>query len=137
MFFLREERIKQRSYNNSFLHLVEVTNNKKGLLYPLCWAFGPRYRKLLFVVWHFIYTLLSLLISYPCFHSYVCRTMIYTLCQTASHISTVFLLISYPCFHSYVYRTHYVKLHHTYLLYSCSYSSYMYCVYTNIMSPIV
>ena len=66
VYFWRHERIERREYETSYRSLVEKA--KRGFVYQLCGVLGPRYRRHLFVALQFIYTLLSMLLSYPCYH---------------------------------------------------------------------
>lgn len=65
----RKKRVEERQYETSYKWIVEKA--KQGYLYKIFGIFGPKYRKLMFVLWQFIYTTAAMLIGYSCFHRYV------------------------------------------------------------------
>ena len=64
----RAERIQQRQYVNSYTYLVE--NAKKKSLVKLVNMFGHENRKIMYLVWHTVYILVSISIAYGCFFMY-------------------------------------------------------------------
>ena len=62
----RKERVNERQYETSYKWLAEKTT--EGIFYQLFSMFGVRYRKLMFIVWQFIYTTIAVLISYNSYY---------------------------------------------------------------------
>lgn len=67
----RKKRVEERQYTTSYKWIVEQA--KQGFLYKIFGVFGPKYRKLMFVLWQFVYTTAAMLIGYSSFHRYVCK----------------------------------------------------------------
>ena len=66
----RKKRVEERQYETSFKWLAEKTT--QGILYQLFSMFGAQHRKLMFIMWQFIYTTIAVLIAYNCYHRYKC-----------------------------------------------------------------
>jgi hypothetical protein len=66
VYLWRKEKIEKKNYETSYRWMVSKT--RETFLYWWCSVFGPRYGKHLFVMYQFLYTTVSMLLAYPCFH---------------------------------------------------------------------
>ncbi|CAI8015511.1 Glycerophosphocholine acyltransferase 1 [Geodia barretti] len=66
VFMWRNEKVERKSYETSYRWMIN--KSKKLFLHKWCMALGPRYSKHLFVTYQFIYTMVSMLLAYFCFH---------------------------------------------------------------------
>lgn len=91
----RKKRVEERQYETSYKWIVEKA--KQGFLYQLFGVFGPKYRKLMYIIWQFIYTTAAILIGYSCYHR--CVIYIYILlsvyCQPNINFPTAAYLASF------------------------------------------
>ena len=65
----RKDRVEERQYETSYKWMAEKAT--QGIFYQLFSIFGARYKKLMFIVWQFIYTIVTILIGYNCYHRYI------------------------------------------------------------------
>lgn len=67
VFIWRGKHVKERNYSNSYTYLVE--NAKRKPLVKLFNILGPQYRKVVYLIWHIVYILISTLMSFYTFFS--------------------------------------------------------------------
>ena len=65
----RKQRVDERQYETSYKWLAEKST--QGILCRLFNMCGAQHRKLMFIVWQFIYTTITILIGYCSYHRYV------------------------------------------------------------------
>ena len=92
----RKKRVEERQYETSYKWIVEKA--KKGFLYQIFGVFGPKYRKLMYIIWQFIYTTAAILIGYSCYHRYQRVTQSFALTNADffwlhySHLFAIYLI---------------------------------------------
>jgi hypothetical protein len=82
VFMWRNEKVERKSYETSYRWMIN--KSKKLFLHKWCMALGPRYGKHLFVTYQFVYTMVSMLLAYFCFHYHYANVVLVVIVLTVA-----------------------------------------------------
>ena len=93
---LKARKVKEKDYFTSYKCMVERSKNKRGFLYSLFSIFGPKYRKLTFILVQLVFTSISILPAYYFYFQYVSLSLPFSLPLSLPPSLPPFLPPSFP-----------------------------------------